>query len=95
MTAKHTPGPWTCSANYSTRHYMLWDADGNYHDLSDDVAEMDANARLISAAPELYEALLTAEQELHNRQRDDGWNPKTERVVVRARAALAKARGEP
>jgi len=26
---QHTPGPWTCSANYSTRHYMVWDADGN------------------------------------------------------------------
>ena len=53
MTTKHTPGPWTCNANYSTQHYMVWDADGNYHQMRDEVAEMDANARLIAAAPDL------------------------------------------
>jgi hypothetical protein len=36
---------------------MVWDADGNYHDMRDEVAEMDANAALIAAAPDLMEAL--------------------------------------
>ena len=53
----YTPGPWTCNANYSSQHYMVWDANGNYHEMRDKVAEMDANARLIAAAPELLEAL--------------------------------------
>ena len=59
MTTKHTPGPWTCNANYGTQHYMVWDADGNYHEMRDDVAspEMDANARLIAAAPDLLAPL--------------------------------------
>lgn len=53
----HTPGPWTVVPNYSSLHYVLWDADGNYHDMTDTVAEMNANAALIAAAPDLLAAL--------------------------------------
>jgi hypothetical protein len=48
---------------------------------------MDANARLIAAAPELYEALMDLV---------DGWEAGDTKVesVVKAMEALAKARGE-
>jgi hypothetical protein len=50
---KHTPGPWHVTVAYSAENvYYLWDEDDNYpKDTSADV--MDANARLIAAAPEL------------------------------------------
>jgi len=59
MISSHTPGPWTCNANYGTCHYMVWDADGNYHEMHDAIAEMDANARLIAAAPFMLQILET------------------------------------
>lgn len=45
-----------------------------------------ANARLITAAPDLYHALIET-LEIANRNEDGDW-------AVRAHAALAKARGE-
>jgi len=87
MTTKHTPGPWTCNANYSTRHYMVWDEDGNYHEMSDAVGEMQANAALIAAAPDLLVALetLTREWDLGRSPLAAEWS--------KARAAIALARG--
>ena len=87
MTTKHTPGPWTCNANYVTQHYMVWDADGNYHEMRDEVAEMDANARLIAAAPDLLAALetLTREWDLGRSPLASEWS--------KARAAIALANG--
>ena len=87
MTTKHTPGPWTCNTNYSTQHYMVWDTDGNYHEMRDEVAEMDANARLIAAAPDLLAALetLTREWDLGRSPLAAEWS--------KARAAIALATG--
>jgi len=65
--------------------------DGEYHEY-DNRAEMEANARLIAAAPELLEALerLCDEQNgpplIH-------YAPDWEEAMDKARAAIAKARG--
>ena len=65
--------------------YTIWDADGNYHQMSDTVGEMDANARLIAAAPSLLAALetLTREWDLGRSPLASEWS--------KARVAIAKA----
>ena len=68
--AKHTPGPWVTSATDDT---VVIDAtgrevaaiDGDYND-PDTWPQMEANARLIAAAPELLEAAMTAYKWLDN-----------------------------
>ena len=68
--AKHTPGPWVISATDDT---VVIDAtgrevaaiDGDYND-PDTWPQMEANARLIAAAPELLEAARAAYEWLDN-----------------------------
>ena len=56
MTSKHIPGPWECNVGAtSDAEYLVWKKGGNY--LTTNQKEHLANARLIAAAPELYEAL--------------------------------------
>jgi hypothetical protein len=52
---------------------------------------MEANAALIAAAPELYEALEKCEEALALHLENDEEYPS---AIYEARAALAKARGE-
>lgn len=76
MNAKHTPGPWhwphdgndLCPVNPDpTRSAVssILTADGGYGFLgssnADTLAELDADRRLIAAAPELLDALTSAE----------------------------------
>ncbi|MGB1214863.1 MAG: hypothetical protein ACPG4X_15965 [Pikeienuella sp.] len=56
--------------------------------------EGDANAHLIAAAPELYEALARGLRLLSVAVAQAGGNPETHDCCVEMRAALAKARGE-
>ena len=53
-----------------------------------------ANARLIAAAPELYEALVRLEAELVEDKYGENYEPSPFENLAIARAALAKARGE-
>jgi hypothetical protein len=84
--AKHTPGPWKVSAHgydspYLSKAYVedehggpicgLWEGDG-------------PNARLIAAAPDLYESLLEIVTE---------WGSPNTPKWHRAKAALARAEG--
>lgn len=58
---KHTPGPWETSAIGHSKDSIQWDVYGP--DAGDMIADLsnlpnaEANARLIAAAPQLYEAL--------------------------------------
>jgi hypothetical protein len=93
---KFTPGPWIWGDDYQG----LYGAGPNnqvlYYFCGEGMSlgynkHMDANAHLIAAAPDLYEAL---EDLIINDFGSDGWNSRMERIAIRARAALAKARGE-
>ncbi len=104
---KHTPGPWTVS-KHGTPAYALQfgvyasDDTNDFAIVRYDNAE--ANANLISAAPELLEALewvlRIAEDNLksYTEMRElDGYNDdnsEEESGLVCARAAIRKARGE-
>ena len=82
----YTPGTWRVRrSNHSDKYrYVQIGKDGNYTTL-DLLAD---DARLISAAPDLYEAL----QEIVDAT-ETGWE-HLDATFTRARAALKKARGE-
>ena len=93
----HTPGPWPCirleneNGPYATNYIahidcgvcMVWAPVGN--------SEREANARLIAAAPDLLAALELMVKE-HRKQfgLDGAWDS----CLLKAEAALAKAKGE-
>jgi hypothetical protein len=91
MSAKHTPGPWR--VDYKDMHGQQVVMNDHieiatcwHHCVGSIEKEMDANVRLIAAAPELLEALqaiigLPA-------------HPMRKKAVEIARAAVAKATGE-
>jgi hypothetical protein len=59
------------------------------------IAETEANARLIAAAPELLEALIAMEQEKSDYMRRNALgDPSVETTNKMARAAIAKAKGQ-
>ena len=92
--SKWTPGPW--------RIDPCWDVLGNTDDgnglvcaVTHDAVPVDearANARLIAAAPSMYEALrrLVIEAELDGMDKRPGWDA----WVSQGRAALRLAEGE-
>ena len=94
---KHTPGPWSVERR-SAEDVRIVDGNpnttiatlGNW--LPEFRAERDANARLISAAPDMFEALertlsWLASYQANAAMADNG-------PYMQARAALKKARGE-
>jgi hypothetical protein len=83
----YTPGPWQYKLSiYGMKYrYVQIGKEENYT-----TAELiPADARLISAAPDLYEAL----KEIVDAADGDGWD-QLDATFTRARAALKKARGE-
>ena len=94
MNRQHTKGPWQFGSSNDDSVYKrnIGGSDG-YHvavasSREDD--EVDANARLIAAAPDLLEALQSIVDMDVAYQR----GPKVEDAVEVARAAIAKATGE-
>lgn len=97
----HTPGPWRVGPVDDTR---VEDADGNEvaqidgdYNQPDTWPLMEANARLIAAAPDLLkalESLLGSYTDLIQSGDCGFWGPEEEEIIVTARAALSKARGE-
>lgn len=61
-----------------------------------DQRQIEANAALISAAPDMLEALEAAVADLEQtlRWRGEGWECSEDKLLGKARAAIAKARGE-
>ena len=106
MIAAHTPGPWYWRGNtlapvnadpYSSAVHSILDAEGGYGYLGTDYrltrAELDADRRLIAAAPDLLAALQALVAEAGPRMGLDD-TPGTINTMSRlARAAIAKATG--
>lgn len=100
---KWTPGPWSWDAapdhNWDVQ---VWSSPNSRvcfvaHDGEKGNRTGQANARLISAAPDMYEALDKFVEHyvgMINSGDCGFWNPEDEDFVKAARAALAKARGE-
>lgn len=99
MTAKHTPGVWFAEPHTGTEMLILAAVDGSQEILAriqttGRAGEMEANAPLISAAPELLEALRTARFTLSAvgaLEFTDGPNGETTREVIDS--AIARAEG--
>jgi hypothetical protein len=96
-TTQHTPGPWVYDS-FGHTSFAFNDNREDYSariewapDMSDE--EVDANARLISAAPALLSALELAADELDQWIGNDYADEKTHAAQNAARAAIAKARG--
>lgn len=95
--AAHTPGPWNCNRS-SASGYDIVCSENSPTDVcvisrrDKTTGEIDANARLIAAAPELLAALETAYMALigylpaHR-------NDVTDAAIGAARAAITKAKG--
>jgi hypothetical protein len=115
---KWTPGPWKtvehswqCTGIFSDkRHVASVEIDGDVTEDNQDEFEkiMNADARLISVAPEMFEALNLAREQLNHDVPDGCWStgPKTNdfyqdfvvcpgcAALAKIDAALAKANGE-
>jgi hypothetical protein len=104
VSAKHTPGPWIVKENraYKTS-WLIYDPEGNQlaqvANWQDKTFNCDAeiNARLIAAAPDLLEALhLLAGCIVMGGDPYEGLGPSKPGTspIAKARAAIAKAKGE-
>lgn len=93
MGTKHTPGPWRyCKENGSPttgQHMIAGGKPGYLAEVRDcGSGDVEANARLIAAAPELLEALeFLVGCVSHGYTNDDA------KAISNARAAIAKATG--
>ena len=86
---KFTPGPWLFSSYKSGNSVIV--IDGKEFDVATvNYPNRDANAHLIAAAPELYEALDALRAELFLHAEGNYFRP----LLDKAEIALAKARGE-
>lgn len=86
--SKHTPGPWQVLGRSIMDAQKDPICDMNLPVNRADAKVQAANARLIASAPELLEALeLLHTQHMQGQSTLFAWN--------RARAAIAKAKGEP
>ena len=103
---KHTPGPWKAEWHRKYKQWNVFPESGkavvSVTDLCGEYSkeETEANARLIAAAPDLLEALMTEQKalELAHTNYGEVGGAKThwgifEAADTQARAAIAKATG--
>lgn len=94
-TTQHTPGPWQLEAGRNIKtpngeFFLSYGEDKHGNPLFRPVngwVEMDANARLIAAAPDLLKAL----KHLTENALDMGWS---DQILIDAHAAITAATGE-
>jgi len=97
MSSKHTPGPWRTNLVDDTLiESGGWCVAKAYGDYDTDFERMEANARLIAAAPDMLAALIGLQYILASAESNASGNPNHDHVQRRvgaARAAIAKASG--
>lgn len=86
----HTPGPWEVYETTFFTHVMNKTEEAHICEVK---RHNPANARLIAAAPELYEALNRI-VELERGERWEGWHLELMDAVRQARATLRKVEDE-
>jgi hypothetical protein len=86
----HTPGPW----ELDERHRSAYIPYRGKHHLAAAYGGTVANARLIAAAPDGYDANVAALGLLEEIAEADGLTPELDEVITGLRAAIAKARGK-
>lgn len=108
MSAQHTPGPWELIhfGGPQIGHKATGEAVCTmWGDENDPADQFHANARLIAAAPQLYEALIAVLEGVHGARADEDLDCSTDAggyllgdvmndALIAADKALAKARGE-
>ena len=97
MNAKHTPGPWMKSTHGGISKYSIWSSSGQHIADTNTTKSIGfercaANASLIAAAPDLLEAL---EDCVAVMDRELAGLKVIQPELSAARAAIAKATGEP
>ncbi|TFZ45654.1 hypothetical protein E5C33_09265 [Stenotrophomonas maltophilia] len=92
MSSKHTPGPWTYSHGEHPNFFYIDSPSGDvvYVTASLQPDHVEANARLIAAAPELLQALQLVECVYRKNCVNEG-EPSS--VLDSMQAAIAKATG--
>lgn len=91
-TVKHTPGPWHADSNDQVRSatgVVIARCERRERHEYMDGREQSANARLIAATPELYEALREAREYVAGAA--PTWHRRTQETLEVIDAALAKA----
>lgn len=96
--AHHTPGPWGCTPQVNTDHvFHVHRADGNFLEKEASYDQMQANARLIAAAPHLLKALkalVHATKDFECSDVPDSIYVPFDKKWNEAREAIAKAEGK-
>ncbi len=90
----HTPGPWTIEIDHSCdeAEFIRTEFDGEMFDiatLSNESGNVNSNARLIAAAPDLLAALRSIIE-----SSDANCGDSLANAISAARAAIARATGE-
>jgi hypothetical protein len=93
MEAKHTPGPWEVITDVDR-----FEIDSRTRCVAvtrDNRSDDAANAALIAAAPDMYEALAALVAAFDSRETDPAWQmrPSTVAAWKASAAAIAKAEG--
>ena len=97
--AAHTPGPWNCNHSSASGHDIVCSENSptdvcviSWWDKT--TGEIDANAHLIAAAPQLLEALQTTAANLRSWKAANGGGIKTfDSWLEVVEEAIAKAKG--
>jgi hypothetical protein len=107
--AEHTPGPWTLEAgrNFITpdgEFYLSYGKDKHGNPKFKNFCALDANARLIAAAPELLKEsecnrrvmseVLAVYEHLAGTEDEPAWYQDIQDAHDRTSAAIAKAKGQ-
>ena len=91
----HTPGPWVAGDDEGSDYYLVGPHDGNGIVYQSAVElHIEADTRLIAAAPEMLAALQAVLAEIEGPDRPhstDSWLPA--HLAHQVRAAIAKAEG--